>query len=85
MDITTRHTARARLRGESQASLEHGRGAVGPVEHVWEDEIPEDVFYSVTGVKASEAAFWQVQEIADTYESSYYDTFMEIMEQEAAK
>jgi hypothetical protein len=85
MELTTKHMERAKLKGESQATLEHARGAQEPLEHVWEDEIPEDVFYSVTGTKASEAAFWQVQEVADCYENSYYDSWLEIAEQGASK
>lgn len=85
MELTTKHMARATQRGESQASLERARGAVEPQEYVWEDEIPEDVFYSVTGTKASEAAFWQVQEVADRYENSYYDAWLDIMQQGPSK
>jgi hypothetical protein len=79
MDITTNHIARAKRKGESRAVLERARGAGEPVEDVWEDEIPEDVFLSVTGFKASEAAFWQVQELADSFESSYYDSWLDIV------
>jgi len=84
MELTNRLMRRAANKGEAQALLERARGAVEPREDLWEDEIPEDVFYSVTGVKASEAEHWQVDQVSTEWENSYYDAWIDIMSGAAA-
>jgi hypothetical protein len=80
-ELTKTLTDKAERMGRQKARAEFTlfTRAVGPAEDLWEDEIPEDVFQSVTGYKAADAEFWQVQEVADQYENGYYDEWIEIM------